>query len=112
MSEFDLSSAGFYSSNELHAKEVKLGDETGVVFVRKLPALDLRRWGEEMKDPEMEVRINAGFRILAKSIRREDGKPHMTFEQAQKLKPEAVAELMRVFVDVNKLPPPEEAGND
>jgi hypothetical protein len=111
MSDFDLTAAGFFASDDCVPCEVKLGGETGTVYVKKLSAMDMRRWGEEMRDDDREVRINAGFRVLAKAIRREDGKAYFTEAQAQKLKLEAVQELTRVFVEVNKLPDAEEAGN-
>lgn len=112
MSDFDLNSAGFFASDELTPVDVKLGGQEGTVYVRKLSAMEMRRWGEEMRAEDVDVRVNAGFRVLSKAIRREDGKPHFSAEGAQKLKLEALQELMRAFVEVNKLPDAETLGND
>lgn len=110
----DFTDAGFYSDETLTPKRVKVGDHEGLVYVRKLPVIDLRRFQMETTHPDQKVRETAGLMALVKGIRREDGKPHLTFEQAKKLKGLAVAELMRVFVEVNAdgAPDPEEAGND
>lgn len=108
MSDFDFADAGLYSSDELFAREIKVGDVEGKVYVKKLPAVELRRFQIETDDPAQ--RLTAGFRALALAIRKEDGSAHMTIEQAKKLKGEAVAELMRVFVDVNRKP--DDLGND
>jgi len=112
MSELDLNTAGaFASDDDLHAREVSLGGEKHVVYVRRLPAMELRRFYEESQSTELEVRLNAGFRIVSKSIRKESGGPHVTADAAKKLKAGPMRELMRVFLDVNKLPDEEELGN-
>ena len=112
MSELDLTAAGaFASDDDLHAREVTLGGEKHMVYVRRLPAMELRRFYEESQSSEIEVRLNAGFRVVAKVIRKENGAPHMTAEAAKKLKAAPMRELMRVFLDVNKLPDEEELGN-
>jgi len=99
-----------FSTNEVHPREIKIKGETGTVYVRKLPALDLRRFYEETRSDDMDVRLNAGFRALSKAIRKEDGSPRMTFEEAQRLSLEATKELTRVFMDVNKAD--DDPGND
>jgi hypothetical protein len=113
MADLDFNTVGIFASDDdLHAKEVTLGGEKHVVYVRKLPAFELRRYHEESTSEDIEVRLQAGFRILAKCIRREDGKAHMTLESAKRLKPAPVREFMRVFVEVNAKPDAEESGND
>ena len=110
MSGFDFADAGLYSSDELFPRDIKVGDVEGKVYVKKLPAVELRRFQMETENPDPKVRETAGFRALSLAIRKEDGSAHMTIEQAKKLKGEAVAELMRVFVDVNRKP--DDLGND
>lgn len=107
-----MSELNLFATNEVVEKEITIKGEKGSVFVRKLPAIELRRFHEETMSDDMDVRLNAGFRVLAKAIRREDGTPRMTFDQAKTLSAEAVKELMRVFVDVNKPSSTEDAGND
>lgn len=112
MSELNLSALGaFASGDDLHPREVTLGGSAHTVYVRRLPAIELRRFHEEAQSPDLDTRLNSGFRAVTKAIRQEDGKPHMTFEQAKTLKSDAMRELMRVFVDVNRVPDADELGN-
>lgn len=100
-SALDFGSMGFYSDETLYPEPIKVGAIEGIVHVRKLPVVELRRFQMETESPDQGVRERAGLSALVRSIRREDGTPHMTIEQAKKLKGEAVKELMRVFVKVN-----------
>lgn len=109
--DLDFTAAGFFSDGTLYPMRIKVGDVEGVVYVRKLPVTDLRRFQLETASPDDNVRMVSGLNALVKSIRREDGSPHMTFEQAKKLKASAVAELMRVFVAVNMDKSDDDAGN-
>ena len=112
MSQLNLTEIGaFTCGDDLHARDVTISGQTFTVHVRRLPALDLRRFHEEAQAQDMEVRLHAGFRVVAKAIRQEDGKPLMTVDQAKTLKTEPMREFMRVFVDVNRLPDEDALGN-
>lgn len=100
MTEFDLSK--LYSTNELHAKEVSACGHKFTVYVRRLPAVDLRKLVAETQSDDREERATAGFNALVKSIRNEDGTAFATFEQYKKLDAEAIKALMAVFEEVNK----------
>lgn len=104
-----MSDLNLFSTNELHERQITLKGETGSVYVRKLPAIDLRRFYEETSSDDMDTRLNAGFKALSKAIRKEDGSARMTFEEAKTLSIDATKELMRVFVDVNRVS--DDAGN-
>jgi hypothetical protein len=111
--ELDLNKAGAFASNDdLHAREVILGGETHTVFVRQLPAISLSRFSEESRSEDLETRLNAAFQIVSKAIRKEDGSPHMTFENAKRLKSGPMREFLRVLLDVNKQADSEALGND
>lgn len=107
MTDFDLSK--LYSTNELHPKEVKACGQTFTVYVRRIPALDLRRFVAETQSEDREERAAAGFNALVKSIRREDGNAFATLEQYKKMDAEAIKALMQAFEDVNRQR--EDAGN-
>lgn len=107
----DLKALGAFVSDELVPKEVKIGDETVTVHVRVLPSIDLDRFVEETRDPDMNVRVNSVPRVLAKAIRDEDGKAIFTAEQAGKLKSVVRREFVRAFQDVNRMPAEGESGN-
>lgn len=100
----DLNALGIFTSDELVPKEVTIGDETVTVYVRVLPSIDVDRFIEETRDPDINVRVQSLPRVLAKSIRQENGKAHFTAEQAGRLNRKARAEFIRVFQEVNKSP--------
>lgn len=97
--EFDITK--LYSTNELTRKTIKACGMEFDVFVRRLPAVDLRRFHFENQAEDMDARATAGFRTLVKSIRDESGKPFATFEQYQKMEASAIAKLLGAFLDVN-----------
>lgn len=100
MSDFDLSK--LYSTNELHPKEVTACGQTFTVYVRRIPAVDLRRFVAETQSEDRDERAAAGFQALVKSIRREDGNAFATLEQYKKMDAEAIKALMAVFEEVNR----------
>jgi hypothetical protein len=100
-STFNFSDAGLYATDSLTPMEIHVGDVAGIVHVKRLPVTELRRFHWETQSDDPKVRETAGLSALVRAIRKEDGAPHMTFEQAKKLRGPAVAELMRVFVAVN-----------
>lgn len=108
----DFTDAGFYADGTLTPKRIKVGKVEGLVYVKTLPVVELRRFQFETQHPDQKVREAAGLGALVRAIRKEDGSAHMTMDQAKKLKARAVEEMLRVFVEVNadKLDA-EEAGN-
>lgn len=109
MSEFDISK--LYSSNELHRREVTACGCTFDVYVRRLPAIDLRKFQAEVQAEDREERATAGFNALVKAIRKEDGSAFATFEQYKKMDGEAITALMNAFTEVNKAKRDEDVGN-
>lgn len=107
----DLNALGVFASDDLVPKEITIGEETVTVHVRVLPSIELDRFIEETRDPDLNVRINSLPRVLAKAIRQEDGKAHFTAEQAGKMKAKFRKEFVRVFQDVNRMGAEPESGN-
>lgn len=100
-----------YSSTDLTPKEITACGETFTVYVRRLPAVDLRKFQVETQSRDIEVVSTAGFNALVKAIRQEDGKPLATFEQYRKMDGEAIAALMKAFTEVNTAKRDEDLGN-
>lgn len=107
----DLNALGVFASDDLVPKEITIGEETVTVHVRVLPSIELDRFIEETRDPDLNVRINSLPRVLAKAIRQEDGKAHFTAEQAGKMKAKFRKEFVRVFQDVNRMGAETDSGN-
>lgn len=99
----DLNVLGIFASGELVPKEITIGGETVTVYVKVLESIELDRFVEETRDPDIEVRIKSLPRVLAKCIRQEDGKAHFTAEQAAKLKAGVRTKFVKVFQDVNRV---------
>lgn len=109
MSEFDFSK--LMSSNELHPKEITTCGMTFTVYIRRLPAVDLRKFQSETRSDDREEVATAGFNALVKSIRDEDGRPFATREQYMKMDAEAISALLKVFTEVNVAKRDEDLGN-
>lgn len=84
---------------------------TFTVYVRRLPAVDLRKFQSETRSDDREEVATAGFNALVKSIRTEDGKPFATREQYVKMDAEAVSALLAVFTAVNVAKRDDDLGN-
>lgn len=94
-----------FSTTQLHRKEITVGGVTDEVFVRRLPAVDLRRYVAEITSDNIETRTTAGFSVLVKAIRNEDGSPAGLYEDYKKLDGSLLKELIRVFQEVNTQEP-------
>lgn len=99
----DLNKLGVFASEELIPKEITIGEEKVTIHVRVLPSIDLDRFYEEARDPDMNVRVNSLPRVLAKAIRDENGKALFTAEKAGQMKAKFRREFVRVFQEVNKV---------
>ena len=97
----DLKALGAFTTDELIPQTVKFGDKEATVYVRLLPSVEIDRFVEESRDPDINIRINAIPRLLSKSIRDEDGKAIFTVDAARMLKPFARKALMKAFDEVN-----------
>lgn len=93
--------AKLFSTNALHPREVTACGETFTVYVRRLPAVDLRKFNAEVMSPEITTRARAGFDALAKSIRKEDGSAFATRDEYEALQADALGALMEAFSEVN-----------
>jgi hypothetical protein len=107
----DLNALGVFASDDLVPKEITIGEETVTVYVRVLPSIELDRFVEESRDPDLNVRINSLPRVLAKAIRQEDGRAHFTAEQAGKMKRTYIRKFAKAFQDVNKTTAEDDLGN-
>lgn len=106
---FDVST--LYSSKELHRREIKACGATFEVFVRRLPAVDLRKFLAETRSENREEVASAGFAAMAKAIRNEDGTAFARIDDYQKMDAEAVSALMAAFTDVNSAKVDDDLGN-
>lgn len=99
MTDFDLKS--LFSTKQSTRKTIDACGQTFDVYVRRLPAVDLRKFFYEQQHDDMQMRAEAGFEALTKSIRNEDGGAFATRDDYRKMDSEALAALLKVFTEVN-----------
>ena len=104
--------AKLFSSNATTEREITACGETFTVHVRRLPAIDLRKYYAEVMSPEIDVRAAAGFDALSKAIRSADGKPMFTASELRGMYPEAIKALTEAFTEINTQQPDADLGND
>ena len=99
MSDFDLKS--LFSTKQSTRKTIEACGQTFDVYVRRLPAVELRKFFFEQQHDDMQVRSEAGFEALTKAIRNEDGGAFATKDDYRKMDGEALSALLKVFTEVN-----------
>lgn len=90
-----------FSTASMTEKQVKACGMEFTVHVRRLPAVDLRRYHAELLSPNMEVCTRAGFDALHKAIRNADGTAFATPGEYASMDAEAIKALIDVFTEVN-----------
>ena len=99
MTDFDLKS--LFSTKQATRKTIEACGMTFDVYVRRLPAVELRKFFFEQQHDDMAVRAEAGFEALTKAIRNEDGSAFATKDDYRKMDSEALSALLKVFTEVN-----------
>ena len=106
---FDRSA--LFSTKAMTEKQVSACGQEFTVHVRRLPAVDLRRYHAELLSPEIDVRTRAGFDALNKAIRNADGTPFATAQEFAQMDAEAVTALTEAFTEVNARRRDDDLGN-
>lgn len=106
---FDRSA--LFSTKDTTEKTITACGQTFTVHVRRLPAVDLRRYHAELLSPEIDVRTRAGFDALSKAIRNADGTPFATPHEFAQMDAEAVTALTEAFTEVNARRRDDDLGN-
>lgn len=113
--EFDFNDLGAFATDELVEKTVSLLDNgeplEGVVFVKRLPSVEIDRFSREASHSDVDIAVNAIPRLLSKAIRKSDGKAQFTAEKAGKLTNFNRTALLNVVMEVNKRAATEDLGN-
>lgn len=93
---------GFFVSDEIHEREVTLGDGSKhVLHFRELSVTDLRRFAFAERSDDEEVRAESVAKLIAASLCEADGKPAMSAEQAKRLKPKVADAIFQAVMSVN-----------
>lgn len=103
--------AKLFSTRESTEVTITACGETFPVYVRRLPAIDLRRYHAELNSPDVDTRANAGFEALHKSIRNEDGSAFASIDEYRRMDGEAIREITKAFSEVNTRRRDDDLGN-
>lgn len=106
---FDRSA--LFSTKDTTEKTITACGQTFTVHVRRLPAVDLRRYHAELMSPDIDTRTKAGFDALSKAIRNADGTPFATVQEFANMDAEAVTALTEAFTEVNARRRDDDLGN-
>lgn len=113
--DLNFNDLGVFSTEELVPKVVTMFDGSepvqGTVYVRRLSSVEVDRFHQETKDPDVETRIGAIPRFLAKAIRKADGGSHLSVSSARQLTNANRTALLKAATEVNKETPGDDLGN-
>ena len=81
---------------------ITLNGQQVTVHVRRLPIYDRQRFFRDASTTDEQRAGDASYVVLSKAIVTANGKPRWTLEQIKRLDDQPFAELMRVFLEVNR----------
>lgn len=110
MSDFNISE--YLVTNQLHEKTINIRGKDHTVYMRRLPAVDVRKAAFELMADDMDVKKKAGFHEMARAFRDSAGGSVITFDQLCKSPPDVINVLQSTFFSFQSEAPPEELGND
>ena len=88
--------AGLFVSDEPQLRKVMLGDGTvHDLHFLELPATEFARFGDRQRSEDEQTRVMALPNLIAASLCDERGKPALTAEQANALRPETYRHLKK-----------------
>lgn len=91
-----------FVSPEVHARTVKLGDDTEhPLHFKEIDSAEFRRFQLSEQSDDAAERVKAPARLIAASLCSEEGKPALTVDQAGKLKPRVTQAMLAVIYEVN-----------
>lgn len=92
----------FFVSDTVHERKVKLGnEEEHTLHFRELSHTDFRKFFDDERSEDEDVRAAAVARMIALSLCTPDGKPALTAKDAIRLKPSVANAIADQVLDVN-----------
>jgi hypothetical protein len=104
--------ASFFISDAPVAREVELADGSKhTLYFKQLPAGEFRKFFYAAASKDEAERSSATTRLLVAAVCEPDGKPAMTFKQADRLRPNVEKALFDAVLSVNGMGKEKEPGN-
>lgn len=93
----------FFITNEIHEKEVVLGDGSKhTLYFKELAAIDYSKFHIAQNSSDDDVKAGAIAKLIAASLCNLDGTPAITYEQALTLKADPMNAIFVAVMEVNR----------
>ncbi|WMD23035.1 hypothetical protein RAS12_11875 [Achromobacter seleniivolatilans] len=101
MEKHELPDAMFVS-DEVVAREVELGDgKKHTLNFKAISHVEFNKWVAALTSPDEDVRDRAHSRLVVASMVTPEGKPALSLDQANRIKPKVLRKLSDVIAEVN-----------
>lgn len=91
-----------FVSDEVVAREVELGDgKTHTLYFKAISHVEFNKWVAALTSPDEDVRDRAHSRLVVASVVTAKGKPALSLEQANRIKPKVLRKLSDVIAEIN-----------
>jgi len=94
--------AELFVSDEIIARAVELGDgKKHTLHFKAVSHVEFNRWVTALTSADDDMRDRAHSRLICASLVTADGKPALTLEQADRLKPRVLRALGDTIAEIN-----------
>ncbi|AMG88087.1 hypothetical protein [Bordetella bronchiseptica] len=91
-----------FVSDEVVAREVELGDgKTHTLHFKAISHVEFNKWVAALTSPDEDVRDRAHSRLVVASMVTAEGKPALSLEQANRIKPNVLRKLSDLIAEIN-----------
>ncbi|WP_334159725.1 hypothetical protein [Achromobacter insolitus] len=91
-----------FVSDEVIAREVELGDgKTHTLHFKAVSHIEFNKWVAALTSPDEKVRDRAHSRLVVASMVTAKGKPALSLEQADRIKPKVLRKISDVIAEIN-----------
>ncbi|QET71441.1 hypothetical protein [Bordetella bronchiseptica] len=91
-----------FVSDEVVEREVELGDgKKHKLYFKAVSHVEFNKWVAALTSPNEDVRDRAHSRLVVASMVTVEGKPALSLEQANRIKPKVLRQLSDVIAEIN-----------
>jgi hypothetical protein len=91
-----------FVSEEVVEREVELGDgKKHKLYFKAVSHVEFNKWVAALTSPNEDVRDRAHSRLVVASMVTAEGKPALSLEQANRIKPKVLRQLSDVIAEIN-----------
>ncbi|RSF09259.1 hypothetical protein [Achromobacter aegrifaciens] len=91
-----------FVSDEVVARDVELGDgKPHTLYFKAISHVEFNKWVAALTSPDEDVRDRAHSRLVVASVVTAEGKPALSLDQANRIKPKVLRKLSDVIAEIN-----------